>query len=386
MQKIILIGNYPRDEQESMQRFAQMLDTGFYKVGIYAEIWQPIVLFGLFSKNTERGLNKWLGYIDKYLIYPLVLTVKSRKKRYRDHDTHFHICDHSNAIYLPNLPKSKTSITCHDVLAIMGARGVTETYVPATFFGKILQRRILRGLNRAELLAAVSANTLVQLKETITSKNKSNNRDWRVIYNAFNADFKVREYTDTAGIITKSGLNSKMPFILHVGSDNMRKNRKLLIDMVAVMGSNWQGYIYFAGRPVDKDLESHAKSRGVFDRVVSIVNPDHATLEALYTTCEAFIFPSFSEGFGWPLIEAQACGAPVIASRIDPMPEVTGGAALFADPYQPDEFAAAFYSLKDPSIKQKLINQGFNNTKRFDTSKMIADYLTLYGWQPYLNS
>ena len=92
------------------------------------------------------------------------------------------------------------------------------------------------------------------------------------------------------------------------------------------------------------------------------------------------MFPSFSEGFGWPPIEAQACGAPVIASNLAPMPEVSGEAALFADPYSPQAFAEAFLTLKgNVSLKEDLIQKGIKNIERFHIDKMMRAYLELQG-------
>src|SRR5690606_1199437 len=110
----------------------------------------------------------------------------------------------------------------------------------------------------------------------------------------------------------------------------------------------------------------------------SIIKPDHKLLVALYSACDAFIFPSFTEGFGWPIIEAQACGAPVITSNIGALLEVGGGAAMHRDPYNPKEFADAFLSLSEDVVRAQVIQRGFQNIKRFDAEKMMQAYLDLH--------
>ncbi len=114
------------------------------------------------------------------------------------------------------------------------------------------------------------------------------------------------------------------------------------------------------------------------DRVISIIKPTHETLVALYSSCLAFVFPSLSEGFGWPLIEAQACGVPVIASNIKPMLEVSNGTALHADPTNSDDFANAFLNILQNSFRNDLIAMGFENCKRFEQKKLIRDFINLY--------
>ncbi|GAB3925939.1 glycosyltransferase family 4 protein [Mucilaginibacter myungsuensis] len=379
MQRIILIGNYQPDKQESMERFAQMLDKGFYKAGYHSEIWRPATIFGKLTKNTSSGLGKWMGYIDKYLIYPIALRIKLQKLNITSGNICFHICDHSNSIYLKHLPKKISSITCHDVLAMRGAMGFEDAKVPASAFGKILQRWILNGLKKANKLATVSAHTLKQLKELAPDINETE-QDVRVIYNGFNDTFSVKHKATTKVLLSKAGLGYKTPYILHVGSDLQRKNRKLLVDMISLMKNSWSGYVYFAGKPIDDKLKAYATSLGVAEQIVSIVDPDHQTLEALYADAEAFIFPSFSEGFGWPLIEAQACGTPVITSDIEPMMEVTGGKAFYADPNKPAAYVKAFFALKDQTLRAEVVAAGSTNTERFGASEMINAYIDLFGW------
>ncbi|MDN3688867.1 glycosyltransferase family 4 protein [Cyclobacterium jeungdonense] len=375
--EIILIGNYPPDNQQSMERFASMLQSGFLDSGYHASIWRPIVLFGSMFSSTNTGTGKWMGYMDKWIVFPLILLF-CKKKTVRNKKISFHICDHSNAPYLQFLPSDRTSITCHDVLAIRGAMGYADAYCKTSSTGKIYQKWILNHLSKAKKLAAVSQLTLTQLI-AIQKNPDLSKKNWKVIYNAFNADFKPMDKKDAFPLIQKYGIKPPYSFILHVGSDQSRKNRKMLLDLAHELGKNWEGQICYAGQLPDQDLLNHSVALGLSDRLIAVPNPDHFTLMALYSTCKAFIFPSFSEGFGWPLIEAQACGAPVIASKYHPMPEISGGAALHADPTQPKEFAHAFRKLADQNFNDSLVQQGMINTRRFNKAEMIQNYLFLIG-------
>jgi glycosyltransferase involved in cell wall biosynthesis len=379
---IVLIGNYIPDDQVSMQRFTSMLEEGFKEAGVTSEIWYPSVFFGKRAKQTSHGLGKWLGYIDKWIIFPLVLKSRIRKGKHQHKSFAFHICDHSNAPYLKYLPVERTVITCHDVLAIMGALGYPDAYCEASQLGRILQARILKYLIKAKKLAAVSGQTLKQLE--LLSKDKlPANKEWRVIHNGFNQDFKRLDASSCSSILSQINTALKNPFLLHVGSNQPRKNRELLVEMISILGPKWNGYICFAGEPIDPKLSAFASSLGVSDKIISVVGPEHKYLVALYSACEAFIFPSFSEGFGWPLIEAQACGAPVITSNVAPLPEVTGGAAIHKDPKNAGDFVEAFLTLKNKEIRDDLIKRGFENSSRFSNKKMIQEYLDLHGF--YLN-
>lgn len=374
--KIILIGNYSLDNQESMRRFADMLNEGFKIKGIEVEIWKPIAFFGKIFSVTNSGLGKWLGYVDKYLLFPIILKLRLNKRKYANKNLRFHICDHSNAPYLKYLPKDRSSITCHDVLAIRGSMGYKDAYAPASKMGVVLQRWIFSNLEKAKTLAAVSNFTLNQLKEI--SVQPYNKKNWRVIYNAFNAPFVRMEANQSIPLLQKMGININDPFLLHVGSSELRKNRKLLLHMVHNLKGKWHGKICFAGKPLEEDMLELAESLSLTDRIISIVGPSHEELRALYSTCEAFIFPSFSEGFGWPIIEAQACGAPIIASSFEPMREVSGGNCLYAHPEDAEGFANAFLSLQNNTMKEKMISLGYVNAERFNMNKMMDAYLSLY--------
>ena len=378
MKEIILIGNYEKDRQESMERFAQMLSSGFNKSGLKTQIWRPNVVFGKSFHTTTAGIGKWFGYIDKWILFPLILFFKVNSKDSKSGKKRFHICDHSNSPYLKYLPSESTVITCHDVLAIRGALGFADAYCPASSFGKVLQKWILQNLIKAKSLASVSQFTLDQLR-ALDFSGAVEPKNWKVIYNSFNADFFIMDKVEANSVLVESGIETNTPFLLHVGSALPRKNRKLLIDMLDSLGNNWNGKVFFAGKSLDNALVEYIKSKNLQDRVISIVRPDHRALVALYNLCEAFVFPSFSEGFGWPVIEAQACGAVVIASNLAPMPEVSGGAALHSDPNKPEDFAKAFLSLSDIELKNQIVKKGLENVKRFSQEIIIGKYLKLHG-------
>ena len=376
--QIILIGNYKLDNQESMERFTLMLAEGFKNSGIETKIWRPTVLFGLKSLNPFKGIGKYLGYIDKWLVFPWVLKFRILKNSKKKHNTFYHICDHSNAPYLKHLPKEKSGITCHDVLAIRGAFGFQDAYCPSTRMGKILQTWILNNLSKANKIACVSEHTLFQLKE-LSKSNSEHIKDWYVVHNAFNAPFSPIAAAAHNKLLKPYGIKPDDIFLLHVGSSLPRKNRKLLLDMVNMLGDKWNGAVCFAGEALEQELLDHADRLGLRERIISIVRPKHDVLVGLLSACKAFVFPSLSEGFGWPLIEAQACGTPVIASSLNPMPEVSGGAAIHADPFNPQLFADALMKLQNDSFRNELIERGFENIKRFSNENMIKGYLDLFG-------
>ncbi len=101
-------------------------------------------------------------------------------------------------------------------------------------------------------------------------------------------------------------------------------------------------------------------------------------LLSLYRGAKLFLFPSFCEGFGLPILEAMACGIPVITSNVSSMPEVAGDGAVLVDPYSPEDIAHAMNNvLEDEMLRSKLIERGLERAKSFQWDKAKTKYLKL---------
>ncbi len=348
---------------------------GYSKSNLNVSVIRPSEIFVKISFN-KPSLIKWVGYVDKFILFPIHILILRIKNLVLDNKIHYHICDHSNAFYLYFLPKKRTIITCHDVLAIRAGLGYTDTYCYATKSGKILQKIILNALSGARKLASVSEFTLNQLKEIDTEPNLE--KKWICIHNALSEKFQPMQENHIQNVLNKFQQLKDKIFILHVGSDLERKNRKLLINMVYELQNDWNGLLVLAGEPLNTELLELIKKLNVSDRILQIHNPTDNEVIALYSMCHAMIFPSYSEGFGWPIIEAQACGAPVITSNKAPMmSEVGGKAALYADPDDSSSFVNQFMKLCNEEYRKEVICLGFENTKRFDFDNTVRQYIQL---------
>jgi glycosyltransferase involved in cell wall biosynthesis len=117
----------------------------------------------------------------------------------------------------------------------------------------------------------------------------------------------------------------------------------------------------------------------VQDRVADLGDVDDAELRRLYGGAEALVFPSLYEGFGLPILEAMACGTPVITSNQGAMAEVAGDSGLLVNPGDPGEIAAAVLRLaREPGLRACLAGRGLNRAGRFTwkaTRSRTADIL-----------
>jgi glycosyltransferase involved in cell wall biosynthesis len=362
---VLLIGNYPPDQQQSMQRFGKMMLGGLRAAGVQAELIQPQPIFGKI-KIAGAFASKWLGYIDKFFLFPRTL------RRRLSHGVEIvHICDHSNAIYTSHVDATPTLVTCHDLLAVRGALG-EDTDCPASFTGKFLQRWILSGLRRAKAVACVSRATMRDAERLVNGQPQL-----RVIPNGLNYPFQ-KQSPDIIRTRLTGILDVSRPFILHVGSNLRRKNREGVLRIFSLTRNDWDGQLVLAGDPLGPELHLLGSDLGILDRIVSIVDPTSELLEALYSSALALVYPSRFEGFGWPIIEAQACGCPVICSNREPLPEVAGNAALLHDVNDEAGFASDVLQLRDPAERARWSEKSLQNAAKYRAEEMIARYVALY--------
>jgi glycosyltransferase involved in cell wall biosynthesis len=168
------------------------------------------------------------------------------------------------------------------------------------------------------------------------------------------------------------------PFILHVGSSHKRKNRDGVLRVFSELKDRFDGPLVFAGAPLTDELRQLANSYGIADRIIEILRPSDSLLEALYNRAHALLFPSRFEGFGWPLIEAQACGCPVVCSDAGPFGELMQDTALVTPVDDIQAFANNLLMLNDLEIRRQYSNRGLENVKRFLPEIAAKGYLRIY--------
>jgi glycosyltransferase involved in cell wall biosynthesis len=333
--------------------------------GHQVEIVQPRPFFG--NLLNQPTLRKWLGYIDKYLIFPAKLRSSSRTFDL------VHVCDHSNSMYLPHTGGRPASITCHDILAIASAQGrYPEQSISST--GKVQQRWILKHLSTARNIVCVSANTAQEL--ALLSNNAAQNI--LVIPNPLNFPYSPTS-ADVVLIMRKRlGIAPEERYLLHIGGEHWYKNRfgviRIFHYLAAKLNSSGRPLprLIMAGAALSPEMRDYTTAHNLQSSVIETINPTNEDLRSLYTGASALLFPSLYEGFGWPLIEAQSCGCPVITSNRPPMTEVAGDAALYIDPT--DEAAAAALIAANFDRLPSLRHAGLQNAERFHPDRIFPLY------------
>jgi len=331
----------------------------------------PQPFFSQLARSS--GLKKYLGYLDKFLLFPPQL-----RRLARTHDL-VHVLDHSNSMYLRTARRRPNLITCHDVLAIRAARGEFPQ-APTGWSGRLLQRWILSGLRGARYVLCVSAKTADDLKALTGDRieDSGNLAQLRVIYNAL--DWSYRHGAElSSSLAAQLGLKAGESYLLHVGGNQWYKNRAGVLRIFARLVDRDEyshAKLVMAGKPWTAAMRSAIREERLAERVIEAVDPSNDVLRALYCNALALLFPSLEEGFGWPILEAQACGCPVITGHRPPMPEIAGEAAIRIDPG--DDKAAAAAICAGLQSRARLRAAGFRNLERFDEETIADQYCAFY--------
>jgi glycosyltransferase involved in cell wall biosynthesis len=195
----------------------------------------------------------------------------------------------------------------------------------------------------------------------------------------------LAEPTSLAGIRARYGLSDS--YILFVGTLHPRKNLARLVqafasllqtlaatstppnDALQLVLAGQKGWYY-------EEIFAQVRKLGLAERVVLTGYVPAADLAGLLSGALAFAFPSLYEGFGLPVLEAMACGTPVVCSGVSSLPEVAGDAALLVDPMDTDELSRALYQIVvDEGLRRVLVERGFQQVQLFSWRRCAQETL-----------
>jgi glycosyltransferase involved in cell wall biosynthesis len=230
---------------------------------------------------------------------------------------------------------------------------------------------------RADAFIAV-ANKVKQ--DAVEYVNADPNKVFTV-YNGF--DPKQFYFIDDPARLEAVRTRYKLPekYVLWVGQIESRKNVKRLLRAFAEIAKEFAHQLVIAGeqRWSTQSELSEIKQLGLEERIQFIGWIPHTDLPAIYRLADLFAFPSLYEGFGIPLVEAMACGCPIVTATTCAPPEVVGGAGYLVDPYDVAAIAAGMRTvLRDATLRQKMIARGLERAKEFSWEKCATEVLAVF--------
>ena len=196
------------------------------------------------------------------------------------------------------------------------------------------------------------------------------------IYNISSACDKNRfnQIIDKSKLLVNN-FSLRSSYLMYSGASDPRKNVKGLIEAFSKLADEFSNYkLLLVGKLLDPEIELIDSWISEFniscDRVIKLGFVSIDDLVLLYQNCSLFIFPSFHEGFGLPLLEAMSCGAPVIGSNVTSIPEVIGSSKALFDPKNVDKLVQLIEkSLVDKDFREFLIQNAITQSKKFSWNK-----------------
>lgn len=178
-------------------------------------------------------------------------------------------------------------------------------------------------------------------------------------------DKRVSEFRRSIGF-------DRRPYLVTVGSREQNKgykNGRILFDAIASSGRDDLDILCIGGEPEIDDAILRSLPRGVKVRLIVASDTE---LAAAYSGAHALVYPSLYEGFGLPVLEAMACGCPVITTTRGSLGEVTGDAALIVDGTSTAQILASLDRLESPEVRVRLQKAGLDQARKFDWSVMVT--------------
>ncbi len=286
------------------------------------------------------------------------------------------ILGHHDVLHFPDfvhapVRSGATVVTIHD----LSFRRIPEAADPG--LRRYLNAAVPRSLATSQLVFADSAATRDDLVALLNIRSS----DVRVVYSGVGAEFQpIHLHEELAAVRARYALPDS--FVLSVGTLQPRKNYGRLIEaMPQILQQVPDTHLVIAGRPgwLYDDLAALTRSHHLEQRVHFVTDVQDSDLPALYSLARVFAFVSLYEGFGLPILEAMACGVPVVASNASCLPEVTGDAGLQVDPTDIDSIARAVATLLlDDALRTQMVVRGRKRAARFTWRQTAEQALAGY--------
>ncbi|GAG07760.1 unnamed protein product, partial [marine sediment metagenome] len=262
-----------------------------------------------------------------------------------------------------------TLLTVHD-LSFLRYPG---TFVPA--LRRYLERVVPRSIARADLVLADSAHTRFDIVSLLSVPPVK----VQVLYSGVPPRFQPQPEPGEAERIRTHHSLGERSYVLSVGTLQPRKNHVRLMRAFSQLTNRPSLQLLIAGGRGWLCQDILAEAGKHTDRVRILGFVDEADLPALYRSAVLFVFPSLYEGFGLPVLEAMACGVPVVCSNASALPEVAGDAALLVDPLDTGGLAKAMARvLEDTDLRREMIARGLAQAARFTWEQAARQLLDVF--------
>jgi glycosyltransferase involved in cell wall biosynthesis len=303
----------------------------------------------------------FLGFAKTNMMFSHINRANSAFKLLRQDFDIFHPT-YFKDYFFPFLGKKPFVITHHDVIP----EKFPEQYASLDGFTKEQKQKVL---DKAAKIIAVSENTKQDLIDIF---NISSDKIEVIYHSTHFSTFKPTQGFD---------INTPKKFLLYIGNRENYKNFDFFVKSIATLLKNDADlHLVCGGNGKFTDAEENLfKSLGVNNKIIHQEIPNDDVLYRLYQKADAFVYPSLYEGFGIPILEAFACGCPVILSNCSCFPEVAQNAAIYFEPNDEQDIESQVRKvLNDENLRTDLVNKGYERLKDFSPEITAKKTLEVY--------
>ena len=289
----------------------------------------------------------------------------------------FHIIDHTNGHVAYWLKKSDKPIiiTCHDLVQYIYPEILkNHSHFPA--LSMAVWQYAIKGITVANFTIAVSTNTA----KDITNWLNIDPKHVAVVPNGVESEFHPLS-PEVVKNWRQQYVNSPEEIcLLNVGSTHQRKNNITILKVVkAIADLSIPVRLWKIGEKFTTEQKQFISEHALDKYITLIEKANREALICFYNAADVMLAPSLYEGFGLTIVEAMACGTPVITSNVSSLPEVAGDGAILVNPTDVEAMTQAIFRLqKDTVYRQNLINKGLAKAKTFTWRKTAENTAKVY--------
>ena len=359
---VVLLRDVPEERRYSMERFADALQDGFAGNERFDVRGFTVHQH---ARASRLGLPALDRYFTQFLRYPL--------EAWRQRADLYHVVDQGYGHLAALLPPERTVVTCHDLMLLVGEDWLSAVRGRRTTVMRFRwSTSFLRKVARVVCVSAATQTDLINLCGVPEERTT-------VIANGIDPQFQPLAPSRSRQL--KEELVARQAHaVLHVSSGVSYKNVPATLAVTAALrAEGCDVALVRVGVPLTGIERSLATRLGIDNIVIECGRVTDARLVELYNCCDVLLFPSHYEGFGWPPLEAMACGTPVVASNCAPLREVIGDAGLMADSEDIAGLARLVRDvLESAGTADALRVRGFERAAGFTWKRAVERYLSVY--------
>ena len=338
----------------SMDVYADGLVSGLKAV---RPNWEIVEITPNFSEYQGSVASRVGKYYQRYWQFPRQIQQQA------DVDL-FHIVDHSDAHLVYGLAKANRAsvVTCHDLINYIQPENLDNQAI-FPFVSRSIWNYSVRGLRQADQIVTVSNHTA----QDVTAVFNITPTKLTTAHNGVDASYQPLSRIQIKAVRKQYEIDEDTFCWLNVGSNHPRKNVSTLLEALALLRQQNVSVCFVkAGADFTDRQKDFINCQNLADCVRYVQKPDKAALRKLYSAADALVAPSLYEGFGITVLEAMACGTPVIASNVTSLPEVVGHAGIMVPPKDVEAIAKATLTLKTcPDEVARLSRLGLQRVQAF---------------------